>query len=147
MVNLFSCRFVTGGRLPLAFAILAVAAGCGEDGPKVYMTKGKVAFKGSGEIATQLQGCYIYMQQVEDPTITAVSEIDLDGTFVLGSAIAGRPYQGLPPGTYRTRISPTTAFGKPVISPRYEKFTTSKLQYTVEPRSSEITIEVERAGR
>lgn len=141
---------ITQGRKGVAVVLLALAAvpaGCGQNGPKVYTTTGKIVFKGTGETATQLQGAYVYMEQVEDPKITAVAEIDDDGTFHLGSAIAGRPYQGLPPGTYRARVSPTQVFGKQFISPRYEKFKTSNLEYSVGTQTTQITVEVERVGR
>lgn len=79
----------TQGRAALAMVILALlsaVAGCAESGPKVYTTKGKVAFKGTGETATQLQGCYIYLEQVEDPKITAVSEIDRSWSMLKSGA-------------------------------------------------------------
>jgi hypothetical protein len=128
-------------------AVLAGLAGCGPGGPKTYPVSGKVVFKGKGEPAAALQGSFIRLEQVADPKITAVAEIEDEASFILGSTIDGRPYPGLPDGTYRVRITPTVVRGRQVIPQRYDDFRTSKLEITVQPTANDLTVEVDRASR
>lgn len=142
--------WMTPGRWALLVALAAALgclAGCGPSEPKVYPVQGKVVFKDQGGDAHQLRGSYVRMELISDPKVTAVAEIEDEGMFILGSSIDGRPYSGLLEGTYRVRIDPPDPNRKRVIPGRYEQFSTSNLERTIERGGGEILIEVERAGR
>jgi hypothetical protein len=138
-----------GSRAALAALAIALCglAGCGPGGLKTYPVSGKVVFKDKGGEIKHLRGSYLRLELLSDPQVTAASDIEDDGSFVLGSVIDGRPYPGLREGTYRARITPANPGDKRVIHPRYENFHTSNLQFTITPGPNTLTVEVERAGR
>ena len=58
--------------------------------------------------------------------------------------------RGVKEGTYKCCIQPPPMEGgvRPpqVVPPRYQRFDTSKLEFTVQPSPNEFTIEVDRGG-
>lgn len=139
---------------PLALVVLAfwILGGCGpsEKLPKTYPVKGKVVLKGGN--VRQLVGGYVRLELVSDPKVTAVGEIEEDGTFALGSFLDGKAVGGVLPGAYRARVElpadeESGRSAKGIIDPRFQSFDKSGLKYTVDPRDNEMTIEVTRPGR
>ena len=129
----------------LALGLALVAAGCGDSGPPVYPVKGKVVFKGKGNMR-QLVGGMVRFQATSDPKLTPVGEIEDGGVFTLGTVMDTKGRPGVPAGTYKARVEPRRFDGEEpargAIHPKYQDFDQSKLSFTV-PVSGEIVIEVE----
>jgi hypothetical protein len=128
----------------------AALAGCGSNVPKTYPVKGKVVFKGKGDVA-RLSGHHVRFESVSDAKLSAVGEIEDDGTFSLGSFIDGKALPGLPEGTYKACLEqpePEDEDRKPppVVHSRFLSTKTSGWEFKV-PSSDEFTLEVEGPKR
>jgi len=139
-------------RAVLGAALLVSAGGCGRDeGPKAHPVKGKVVVK-NGDVK-RLVGGFVRLQSVSDPKLVGVGEIQEDGSFGLGGFADGKPFGGLPEGEYRARVEPPGADREPDapppapkkgdILPKYLKYDTSGLKYTIKPGENTITVEIE----
>jgi len=142
-------------RLPIVFVALSLigSAGCqSENKPKAHPARGKVVYKGTGEVATKLAGAQIMLQPVSDPKSSQVrGVIDDDGTFSLGSIIDGQNVGGAAPGEYRGRIVPSDGAmgrrGRPPIDPKYLTYDKSGIRVTITTGKNEVIIEVEEQRR
>lgn len=118
-----------------------VFAGCAE--PKYYPVRGQVVDE-SGQPLKELAGAQISFKPAADPQ-DAVGEIRSDGTFSLTSE---HPDDGCFPGENAVSISPpflSADHRQPaVIDPKYHDFETSGLKVTVEKKSNNVTLQVER---
>lgn len=146
-----SSRTEAVARAVLGAALLVPACGCGRDeGPKAHPVRGKVVVK-NGEVQ-KLAGGVVRLQSVADPKLIGVGEIQEDGSFGIGAFVDGKPLSGLPEGEYRARVEPRGADtqegdtpvpkkGDPL--PKYLKYETSGLKYTINSGENTITVEVE----
>ncbi len=131
-------------RMRLAF-VLAIGLGilgC-SSGPKTYPVKGKVVFKDTGK---PLSGGTVLFESVADPNIKASGDLEPDGSFELGSNVGK---MGVVQGEHRILIMPPLPeYGpelkKGVIHPRYQRFETSELKFTVTPGDNYCEIQLER---
>jgi len=129
---------------------IVLLPGCGGGVPKTYPVKGKVVFKGKGNI-NLLKGAFVQFQAVSDSSLLAAGEIEDDYTFTLGTFNKGK--KGLPgavEGIHRARIAFATEIdeenekpGRGIVHPRFLDFNKSGLQYTVIPgNDNHFTVEV-----
>jgi hypothetical protein len=101
----------------------------------------------------RLVGGFVRLQSAADPKLVGVGEIQEDGSFGVGAFEDGKPRGGLPEGEYRARVeppgadrgqdAPPPAPKKGDILPKYLKYDTSGLKYTIKPGENTITVEVE----
>jgi hypothetical protein len=128
------------GRTILALLLLG-GLGCGSG---LGTVRGRVVLKGTGRPLTA--GLVVFEPLDEYVKVSARGEIQSDGTFQLGTY---RNDDGAPPGRYRVMVVPPVPPNPdrrppPLFHPRYERFQTSPLEYTISRGSNEFTIEVER---
>jgi hypothetical protein len=129
-----------------AALLLLAAAGCG---PRtLYPVRGRLVFP-DGSPVTGLAGAAIEFEPVAgEPKVGARGEIDGEGRFVMTSE---RPGDGALLGKHRVLIE--RVFLDPermaprVLAEKYERFDTSGLEVTVEPKTNEVRLTVEPAGR
>jgi hypothetical protein len=124
--------------------------GCGPGGPTPHEVKGRVVYKGKGNIGDLANGI-VHFESTTDPDadLRVMGSIEDDGSFNLGSFYKDRELPGVPKGTYKARVEPP--FDDSVeeeevrlpIHAKYVDFDKSGLIFTV-PVSGEIVIEVER---
>jgi hypothetical protein len=123
--------------------LLIGVAGCG--GRRLYPVRGKVVYQDQ----TPLTGGLVVFEPV-DPTVkvSTCGPIRADGTYELGTEKAG---DGAPEGKYRVLVEPPRQPNRdarkpppPLIHPRFRKFETSGLEYTVVPGKNEFNIVVEK---
>jgi hypothetical protein len=124
------------------------AVGCDPGKPKAYPVTGKIVFKGTGEVATGLAGGYVCLQAVADSCNKPVGPIGDDGTFVLGTVVAGVNLGGVLPGEYRACVVPPTdtdtgQLRLGLIDSRFASFDQSGLRLTIVADKNDVTIEVE----
>jgi hypothetical protein len=123
-------------------ALLALLlAGCGSN---LYTVRGKVVFPDG----TPLEGGWVIFEKFEGgKTNSADSPVADDGTFELRTE---RPGDGVPPGKYMILVKAqeqTLAEGQrrtPRIHPKFEKFETSGIELTVEPKVNFFEIKVSK---
>jgi hypothetical protein len=99
-------------------------------------------------------GAVVFETHDSKDRVMAQGAIDVeDGTFTLGIKDEG---EGAPEGVYRVvirgrRNNPHSKVDDPElenqIHPRFQSFSTSKLEFTVEPKPNEFTIKIERAPK
>jgi hypothetical protein len=136
-----SGSLLRGGRLVLLAATLGLAAGCGGAGDKLYPVKGKVVFKDNGQ---PLPGGTVLFQTAGDDPKRASGELELDGTFTLGSP--GGP--GACAGDYQVLLTNPPTEGNYSIHPKYQQFATSGLTFKVTPGGENFCeIKVERGPK
>src|SRR5437899_5629759 len=80
-------------------------AGCGSGLPKVCPVKGKMVYKGKGQVK-DLAGYSVQLQSVSDPAETPGGPIEEDGTFTLYTRVGGRVIPGVKEGTYQACLLP-----------------------------------------
>src|SRR5262249_8483078 len=137
----------------IRYACLLMTIGClgCNSGPKLYPVKGKVVY-GNG---SPMLGGTVMFEPVDNPLkVMANGVIDNDnGTFTLTTYKAGA---GARPGRYRVilrgrRSNPKSEVVDPVtigqIHPRFMNFETSGLEFTIEPKTNDFTITVEKAPK
>jgi hypothetical protein len=129
-------------------ALILGVLGCSpEHKLKTYPVKGKVVLK-QGDIQRLAEG-YVELRSIGEPKVIAMGEIKPDGSFELGSQVAGKDYVGAPEGDYQARIIlPTEGGGQPrssspIVAPRFLALDKSELKYTVKPGRNEFNIEIE----
>jgi hypothetical protein len=138
--------------LPISWVLLVLAglAGC-SNGPKLYPVYGKVVYPDG----SPMQGGAVMFEAVDNPRkVMAQGTIDNEtGAFALTTYKDG---DGAMEGRYRViirgrRSNPKREVVDPVtigqIHPRFQDFQTSGLEFTVEPKSNEFVIRVERAPK
>lgn len=128
----------------VAVIFLFFAAGCGSK--TIYPVHGKVV-DADGQAITELNGGAIEFDGGDSKT-SANSSIAADGTFQLSTSRAG---DGAHVGKHRVAITrryigPENP-APPVIETKYEKFDTSGLEVTVEPKDNEVTLTVQRVKK
>jgi hypothetical protein len=117
------------------------AAGCGNGR---YPVHGKV----TREDGTPIGESMIVFESVDrTPNITARGDIDLDGSYELGTT---KPGDGAPVGKYRVKITPLMAnvdepTHAPPFDPRFSDFKTSGLEFEIKPGSNDFSIKVKQA--
>src|SRR5688572_3782196 len=80
---------------------LIAAVGCGgPGGTPTYPVRGKVVYKGGGDVA-KLAGGYVNVESLGEPRVTGSGEIRADGGFVVGCYLDGQDREGLPAGEYK----------------------------------------------
>jgi hypothetical protein len=133
------CR---GGLVVLASA--ALAAGC--SGPRLVPVEGAVVWP-DGSPALDLGGGAVEFESADRQT-SARGEIGPDATFTLSSS---KPGDGVPPGEYRVVVVPPPPPGEApsrLIDPRFCKYDTSGLTYTVRPeKNAGVVFKVARPAR
>jgi hypothetical protein len=135
-------------------AALFAALGCGgPDGPKTYPVKGKVVYKGGGDVG-RLTGGQVHFESVGETRVTGLGEIEDGGTFSVWCYLESKDREGLPPGEYRVCVRTARGGGDEdgaprrrsgPIHPRYQTFDKSGLTVTVAEGTNTPTIEVEAA--
>jgi hypothetical protein len=127
---------------------VALAAGCGQSGPPTHEVKGKVVYKGKGNINDLTDGI-VSLQSTTNPNSKAVGSIEDDGSFSLGMFHEGKELQGVVAGTYKARIQPPRIDDDEGDNPRlpihrkYLDYDKSGLTFTL-PVAGDLVIEVER---
>lgn len=119
-------------------------AGCGSK--SIYPVHGKIV-DADGQPMTDLKGGAVEFDGGDSKT-SANAAIGEDGSFQLSTSRAG---DGAHVGKHRVAITrrylgpenPVPA----IIEPRYEKFETSGLEVTVEPKDNEVKLTVQRVKK
>jgi hypothetical protein len=128
-------------------AVLLSALGCGS-GRRTYPVDGKIEFADGGP-AKELAGGSVEFDLIDGKT-TARGAITKEGTFRLTTY---QPDDGALPGRHRVLIKPPVlthdAKGPPtdIMDRRYQTFQTSGLEATVDEKSNDITLKIERAKK
>jgi hypothetical protein len=131
------------------FGLLPIFAGCGPSTPATYPVYGKVVFPDG----SPLKGGEIEFEPKSADTekINARAPIQLNGTFSLTTFKLG---DGALPGPHRVLVrapraqiqpedmKPGEEIPKPIIDPRFERYETSGLEFTVDKKSNDFTIQV-----
>jgi hypothetical protein len=129
---------------------LLVVTSCEPGPPKVYPVKGIIVNKGKGSVK-DVVGYNVQLQSMTDPTEMPGGTVGEDGTFVLYTRWGGKVVEGAKAGTYKAWLEQAPLEGRkpppPVIPVRYTNADTSGLEFTIEPRANEITIEIDRGAR
>lgn len=125
----------------------ALVAGCGSSGPPVHEVKGKVVYKGKGNISDLSNGI-VHFQNTSDANLKAVGAIEDDGSFAMAMFYKDKELPGVMAGTYKARVQPPRDDSEEdnprlPIQRKYTDFDKSGLTFTV-PVSGEIVIHVER---
>lgn len=133
---MISCRISTGISVLVGLVVVA-ALGCGETVPihKTYAVRGKVLRK-NGE---PFSGGAIQFQSASNPNLSAMGEIQADGSYALSSFAGDQKLDGAAEGSYRVTIVPPMPPDQNV-----EPITLPK-EYTVQPQDNEITITLNRS--
>ena len=127
---------------------LTTVIGCGSSGPPVHQVKGKVVYKGKGNISDLTDGTVIF-RSTSDTKLQAIGSIEDDGSFSLGMFHEGKELSGVLAGAYKASVQPPGGDDDENVKPRlpiqrkYLDFDKSGLTFTV-PVTGEILIEVER---
>lgn len=126
--------------------LLILALGVGGCSSGLYPVQGKVKYS-DGEDAKELAGGLVEFESVEGKN-SARGEIRPDGSFEMTTE---RPGDGVWAGKHKVVVSgkmPEPDKPRPprVIDPRFEKYETSGLEVTVEPKKNQITLTVDRAA-
>ena len=97
------------GRLAGASLFIVAAAftlvGCGSSGPPVHEVKGKVVYKGKGQIGDLSNGV-VHFQNTSDAELKAVGGIEDDGSFQMAMFYKDKELPGVVAGTYKARVQP-----------------------------------------
>jgi hypothetical protein len=127
-------------------AAVLTALGCGgSDGPATYPVRGKVVYKGAGDVA-KLAGGQVHFESAAGPRVTASGEIAADGTFAVWCHLDGKDREGVPAGEYKVCVRPPKDDDTPrrgPLHPRYQTFDKSGLKATVTAGTNTPTFEVE----
>ena len=136
-------------RLGSALVCLAMLYGCGSGGPPVHVVKGKIVYKGKGNVADLANGTVTF-QSTSNANVKSVGSIEDDGSFLLGTFHEGKELPGVLAGVYKARVQPPRDDSdddnpnpRLPIHRKYLDFDKSGLTFTV-PVSGEIVIEVTR---
>ncbi len=118
--------------------------GCG--GKPVYPVKGKIVFK-DGKAAKELAGGTVGFESFEEP-ISARGTIQGDGSFEMSTFGSN---DGAWVGKHKVVITPPDPIGDnvqpAVMHPKYKRFKDSKLTVTIEPKTNEMVLTLERANQ
>src|SRR5689334_23193114 len=121
----------------VAVLFLFFASGCGAK--TIYPVHGKIV-DSDGQTLRELNGGAVEFDGGDSKT-SANSSITPDGTFQLSTSRAG---DGAHVGKHRVAITRRYIGPEnpvpPVIDTKYEKFDTSGLEITVEPKDNEVTL-------
>ena len=121
--------------------LLIVLLGCGQK--TIYPVAGQLVDP-DGNPITGMEGGAVEFESAEAKS-SANGSVDAQGRFRLTTE---RPGDGAHVGKHRVAVTrPYTSPDTPapyVIHPKYETFATSGLEVTVEPKSNDITLKVER---
>jgi hypothetical protein len=143
MFRLYPITCRPGLVLVLAVAALVGLSGCGSK-TKLYPVKGKVTYKDNGK--PMPPGGIVMFELVGDPSRRASGDLELDGSFNLGTTEG----PGTVEGDYRILIVPPNpeGGGRP-LHPKYQKYETSGLTFKVKPQDDNYCeIKMERpSGR
>jgi len=144
-------RLRPGLRVLILLAVLTLV-GCGSSGG--YPVEGALVWSDDGKPATNLAGGTVVLDSPETRT-SGVGEIDKEGKFRVKVGASGTA--GLPPGKYRVLVTGPHADEqdddrgakkkperKEVLPSRYQTFETSRLEVTVEAKSNEFTLKLDR---
>jgi len=139
--------------LPIVLVAMACLSGCGPGHAKTYPVSGKVLFGDGTPLTT---GGAIHCESVvtEGLPVNARGAIRADGTFVLSTFADG---DGAVSGKHRVLVraqrdavdyrKEEDVIPKPIIEPRFERYETSGLEFTVKEGNNDFTVVVERPGR
>ena len=132
-------------------AVLLAAVGCGGSG--MYPVEGKIMFT-DGKPATELAGgTVMFESQAEKNRVSALGEIDKQGTFRLTTS---QKNDGAPAGKYKVLVAPPEQEQKDdqpkikrqlLIDPSYQKLETTDLEVVIETKRNEVVLKVKRAKR
>jgi hypothetical protein len=137
------------GRLVAVAVVAATLGGCG--GPRVYPVSGKIVWK-DGKPATELEGALLIFDLPEKQT-SAQGVVLADATFQLTTS---KPNDGALPGKYKVLVTERRKAGSGpdpsemapgVMDIRFSDPSTSDLYATIEEKTNDITLTVERAKR
>ncbi len=139
---------IAAPRIAICLAALSMIAtgGCAKK-LQTYPVKGKVTFKDGSPLSKGL----VEFEPVDGADkMNASGEIRADGTFVLGTL---EPDDGAVAGRHRAIIvvqpdvgtgpEDVTGTRREIINPKYRRYDTSGLEFTVESKPNEFQIEVE----
>jgi hypothetical protein len=123
--------------------MLAGLAGCG--GGQIYPVRGQIQYREDGAPAKDLAGGTVEFQS-DEAMKSARGGIDADGRFELSTE---RPGDGAVLGKHKVLIVPPEgdspeARRKHLLDPKYSRYETSGLEATVEARTNELTLTVDR---
>lgn len=117
------------------FLGLPWAAGCGEAGLVTYPIEGRVVIEAGGP--ESLEGQFVEVALVEDPSKRATGIIGSDGKFKLETLDKGQVWGGARPGKYQARLTLNDegdgSVKKPRIPRKYLDFKSSGWSLQVPP--------------
>ena len=132
--------FSPGALLTLALAALLSSVGCSggpsEPLPATFPVTGKVVFK-EGEPCT---GGAIQFQSEVDPAITALGEIEPDGSFSLFTHLDGNRLPGAIEGPHEVTVMPPSSESQMAMP------ITLAAPYSVQPKENDFTVTIDRSG-
>ena len=126
-------------------AIVMLLQGCGGSGLETYPVQGTVTLSDGTPITSG-----VIEFESSEQSVAAVGWIQEDGTFTMGTA--GQD-NGAVLGSHRVLLRPhmplgdgaeATGFRRAPIPPRYSQYETSGLEFTVEAKSNEFHIVLEK---
>jgi hypothetical protein len=128
-----------------------MAAGCGESGATAYRAGGKVVFADGAPLTV---GNVEFRPTGMEPAVSARGRIHPDGTFQLSTFKSG---DGALEGEHQAMVSMPPFLGapsqpgaaSPTIDPRFTRFETSGLKFTVtkDAAKNQFVIEVARPSK
>lgn len=150
-MNIKSINRGAAATLLLGAGLIATGVcGCGPGHPKTYPVSGKVVF----DDGAPLNGGFIGFESTpaEGPPVNARGLVGDDGTFALSTFAQG---DGAVAGKHRALVRAQRQefdniegkwdlIPEPVIDPRFERYETSKLEFTVTEGNNEFTVVVQR---
>jgi hypothetical protein len=137
MLRVLTC-FASATALSALVLGAVLLVGCGGGGTSPVT--GKVVYADGQPVAG---GTVIFTSAATKTTATG--EIKPDGTFQLTTESTG---DGAAPGEYSVVVHDAREYGKDsMIAPKYRDIAQTPLKFTVEPKSNEFEIKVERVTR
>jgi len=136
-----SFRRIAALRLiPVLFALVACAAGCGQG---LHPVHGKVTLPDGKPVPG---GMVVFEGQVGGKTISSRGEIAADGSFSMST---NTPGDGVPAGSYKVSVAPPglanpDARPAPLFADKYSSFDSSGLTFEVKPGKNEFPIQVSK---
>lgn len=125
-------------KLAAVVILLVGAAGCGAG---LHPVRGKVTLPDGTPLAG---GQVVFQREGEGETISARGDIEADGSYSLSTQTPG---DGAPMGKYKVIVNPPPAVdaeapAKRAPAAKYSDFSTSGLEFEVNPGMNEFPIQV-----
>lgn len=129
-----------------AAVAVAYLCGCGDGNPRTYPIPGRLIYSGGAAVSG---ATVVFQTTIDGKPVNARALVGDDGRFLLTTF---RDNDGLVAGEHRIVVLPLPPEdgakpAMPAVDRRYGDFETSGLSATVTPQTSELLLEIERAGK